>query len=90
MSSGGHSGISNGTFGAQGALDQAVSAAVAKSSEAGLSSSKKPIFSKSGHVTIESISGRAEFFLGKSAARIEHEMHRYGYETTRRASKHSS
>ena len=93
MSSGGHSGISNGTFGMQGSLEQTVSTAVAKSSEAALaggsSGSKHPIFSRTGHVTIESISARAEFFLGKSAARIDHELHKYGYKTSRRTSKHS-
>ncbi len=51
---------------------------------------KEPIFSKTGHVTLKSISARAEFFLGKSVARIEHELHKYGYKTQRRPSKHSS
>ena len=32
----------------------------------------------------------AEFFLGKSVARLEHELYKYGYETRRRASTHSS
>lgn len=45
---------------------------------------KKPIFSATGHVTVESICERAEFFLGKSVARLEHELHKYGYETRRR------
>lgn len=49
---------------------------------------KEPIFSKAGHVTLSSISNRREFFLGKSVARLEHEMHKYGYETTRRPSSH--
>lgn len=43
-----------------------------------------------GHVTLKSISARAEFFLGKSPARIEHELHKHGYETIRRPSKHST
>ena len=47
---------------------------------------KKPIFDKSGHVTLESISARREFFLGKSIARIEYELHKYGYTTERRKS----
>ena len=47
---------------------------------------KKPIFDKTGHVTLESISERREFFLGKSIARIEHELHKYGYTTERRKS----
>ena len=51
---------------------------------------KLPIFDKSGHVTLDSIRDRAEFFLGKSAARLEHELHKYGYETQRRPSKHST
>ncbi len=51
---------------------------------------KEPIFSKKGHVTLESIKARAEFFLGKSAARLEHELHKYGYKTKRRPSLHST
>lgn len=51
---------------------------------------KKPIFSKTGHVTLESIKARAEFFLGKSVARLEHELHKHGYETRRRPSIHST
>lgn len=47
---------------------------------------KSPIFDKNGHVTLESISARREFFLGKSVARIEHELHKYGYLTERRKS----
>lgn len=47
---------------------------------------KKPIFDKTGHVTLESISARREFFLGKSIARIEHELHKYGYTTERKKS----
>jgi hypothetical protein len=53
-------------------------------------SKEKPIFDKNGHVTIDSISARAEFFLGKSVARIEHELHKHGYETQRRPSVHST
>lgn len=93
MSSGGNSGVSNGTAGAQGSLEQTnLQNAAVKNEERlnGLSARKQPIFSRSGHVTFESISKRAEFFLGKSVARIEHEMHKYGYKTARRASKHST
>lgn len=93
MSSGGSSGVSNGTAGAQGSLDQMNSEITNKANEkkvSVLAKRKPPIFSKSGHVTLESIARRAEFFLGKSVARIEHEMHKYGYETARRASKHST
>ncbi len=51
---------------------------------------KAPIFDDKGHVTIDSIKARAEFFLGKSVARLEHELHKHGYETKRRPSKHST
>lgn len=50
--------------------------------------SKKPIFDAKGHVTFESISERREFFLGKSVARLEHELKKNGYKTTRRPSKY--
>lgn len=49
---------------------------------------KKPIFDKNGHVTFNSVSARREFFLGKSVARLEHELHRHCYETERRPSTH--
>lgn len=49
---------------------------------------KKPIFGKNGHVTFNSISARREFFLGKSIARLEHELHKNGYKTRRRPSTH--
>ncbi|MDO5297052.1 MAG: hypothetical protein Q4F00_10580 [bacterium] len=48
---------------------------------------RKPIFDKNGHVTLNSIAARAEFFLGKSVARLEHELHKYGYKTKRRSSR---
>jgi len=51
---------------------------------------KEPIFSKDGHVTLKSISDRAEFFLGKSVAKIEHVLQKHGYETMRRPSIHST
>ena len=41
-------------------------------------------------IRIESIRARAEFFLGKSVARLEHELHKHGYETKRRPSTHST
>jgi len=50
---------------------------------------KRPIFTKKGHVTLRSIAARREFFLGKSVARIEHELRTHGYEVTRRGSKFS-
>ena len=49
---------------------------------------KKPIFDKNGGITFNSVAARREFFLGKSAARLEHELKKRGYETTRKASKH--
>lgn len=49
---------------------------------------KQKIFDKTGHVTLYSIASRREFFLGKSVARLEHELNKHGYETTRRASTH--
>lgn len=47
---------------------------------------KSPIFDSNGHVSLESISERREFFLGKSIARIEHELHKNGYTTERKKS----
>ena len=55
----------------------------------GKKSSKRPIFTKKGHVTLRSVSARREFLLGKSVARIEHELRAHGYEVTRRGSKFS-
>ena len=52
--------------------------------------SRRPIFTRKGHVTIRSIAARREFFLGKSVARIEHELRIHGYEVTRKSSKHKS
>ena len=49
---------------------------------------KAPIFYKNCHVTFNSISARREFFLRKSAARLEHELHKHGYETERKPSTH--
>lgn len=49
---------------------------------------KSPIFDSNGHVSLESISERREFFLGKSIARIEHELHKNGYTTERKKSNH--
>lgn len=51
---------------------------------------RQSIFSDKGHVTIESISARREFFLGKSVAKIESILHKTGYVTQRRPSKHST
>ena len=55
-----------------------------------VSKKKEPIFDDKGHVTLKSIKARAEYFLGKSVARLEHELHRHGYKTMRRPSKHST
>lgn len=38
-----------------------------------------PIFTSSGHVTLNSISERREFFLGKSVNKIKNILKRYGY-----------
>lgn len=40
---------------------------------------KLPIFDCNGHVTKDSISARAEFFLGKSVSKIENVLTRHGY-----------
>lgn len=61
----------------------------AKKPSKGKKSSKRPIFTKKGHITLRSVSARREFFLGKSVARIEHELRTHGYEVTRRGSKFS-
>ena len=63
-------------------------ASAARKLPKGKKSSKRPIFTKKGHVTIRSIAARREFFLGKSVARIEHELRTHGYEVTRRESKY--
>lgn len=49
---------------------------------------KQKIFDRTGHVTFNSISARREFFIGKSVARLEHELNKNGYKTIRRASIH--
>ena len=54
------------------------------------SKKKEPIFDKTGHVTIKSISARREFFLGKSVAKIENVLQKNGYETKRRPSTRST
>lgn len=74
MGAGIHEGFGNGTFGSK---SEAVD-------------EKAPIFSKTGHVTLESISNRAEFFLGKSVERLEHELQKHGYETARHPSTRST
>ena len=50
---------------------------------------KDPIFNSKGGITLESVGNRAQFFLGKSAARLENELRKYGYVTKRRPSSHS-
>lgn len=50
---------------------------------------KKPIFKEKGGVTLDSIANRAQFFLGKSVAKLENVLHKNGYETKRRPSSHS-
>ncbi len=48
---------------------------------------RRPIFTPSGHVTLESVSSRREFFLGKSVRRIQKELNKYGYKTIIKKSK---
>ena len=47
-----------------------------------------PIFTPSGHVTLNSISERREFFLGKSVSKIKNLLKKYGYEARITKSKH--
>ena len=47
-----------------------------------------PIFTPSGHVTLNSISERREFFLGKSVSKIKNLLKKYGYVTRITKSKH--
>lgn len=42
------------------------------------------------HVTLDSISARREFFLGKPVSKIEKELHRHGYQTRVRGSIHAT
>lgn len=50
---------------------------------------KGKIFNEKGGITLKSVGDRAQFFLGKSVARLESELHKHGYTTTRRPSSHS-
>ena len=45
-------------------------------------------FDPKGHVTEKSIADHREFFWGKSVAKIEKILHRFGYKTVRRPSVH--
>lgn len=88
-----NSGLAHGTNGSpQLTLESGDMAQQAKENEASVAqtSRRQPIFSPSGHVTLESISTRREFFLGKSAARIDYELQKHGYETKRRGSVHAT
>ena len=58
-----------------------------KKQEYKIKKSKEQIFDPFGHVTLESISKRREFFLGKSVARIAYELKRQGYIIIRDKSK---
>ncbi len=84
MGAGIHGGFGMGTKGAQNQIKQN------KLQEAVLTKREPRVFSSTGHVTETSITNHAEFFLGKSAARLEHELNKKGYETIRRPSKHST
>lgn len=77
MSSGGFSGVTNN---GQGSFTQEEARLIAAENEErvkvdlAVNHTKAPIFSETGYVTFESIRARREFFLGKSAARIDHEL----------------
>ena len=86
MGTGFHGGF-GGTFGA---LKTSKPNELSRNTKQQHSKHKKPIFSKTGHVSAESISSRAEFFLRKSVAKLESILNKHGYETTRRPSKHST
>lgn len=93
MADGKRSGLASGTNGApQMSLENEELQATSTENEKRIAdrSEKTPIFSPTGHVTLESISLRREFFLGKSAAKIDHILKRNGYTTTRRNSVHST
>ncbi len=53
-------------------------------------SRRQNLFTKKGHITVKRIAARREFFLGKSVVKIESILHKAGYETQRRPSKHST
>lgn len=93
MADGVRSGLSSGTSGSlQFTLDNVELAARTRENESTISqeSKRQPIFSESGHVTLDSISARREFFLGKSVSKIEKELHRHGYQTRIRSSVHAT
>ncbi|MCR4888633.1 MAG: hypothetical protein K5979_05560 [Ruminococcus sp.] len=93
MADGAKSGLASGTSGSpQLTLDNDELAAKAKDNESTISqeSKRQPIFSKTGHVTLDSISARREFFLGKSVSKIEKELHKHGYQTRVRGSIHAN
>lgn len=50
----------------------------------------KKLFSSTGHVSERSVSQNREFFYGKTVRQIDFELHRFGYKTTIRKSKHST
>ncbi len=93
MADGTKSGLASGTNGSpQLTLNNNEMTAKAKANETTISkgSKRQPIFSKSGHVTLDSISARREFFLGKPVSKIEKELHRHGYQTRVRGSIHAT
>ena len=61
-----------------------------KKQEYKIKKSKEQIFDSFGHVTLESISKRREFFLGKSVARIAYELKKNGYTVKRKHSNHAN
>ena len=93
MADGVYSGLSTGTSGSQQiALENCELENASKNNEQRLSSKrvKYPIFSRTGHITLESVSARREFFLGKSVAKIENILRKHGYITKRRNSIHAT
>lgn len=87
-----NSGLAHGTSGSpQLMLENGEMAIKAKENEEKLKKEvvKEPII-KDGHITLDSISKRREFFLGKPIKKIDAYLHNQGYETVIRPSKHAT
>ena len=94
MADGTNTGLASGTSGSpQLSLQNEELVARAKENEKNINikqeALKEPII-KDGHITLESISKRREFFLGKSVKKIDAYLHNQGYETNIRPSKHTT
>ncbi len=50
----------------------------------------KSLFSSTGHITNRSVSANREYFYGKTVSQIDSELHKHGYKTTIRSSKHAT